>query len=105
MNANIVIRNKSPGDTGSVTQTNSSQATAQAANDNAVNQSATQSQTLAGDGSSGGQSQSVSQSAPTTQNANATAISVAARPALNRKNFTPASRETKTSVKPMPIAR
>jgi hypothetical protein len=80
LNANIVIRNKSPGDTGSVSQTNSSQATAQTANDNAVNQSATQSQTLEGGGSSGGQSQSVSQSAPTTQNANATAISTQTAP-------------------------
>jgi hypothetical protein len=75
LNANIVIRNKSPGDSGPVTQTNSSQATAQAANDNAVNQSATQAQTLAGDSSAGGQSQSVRQSAPTTQDANATATS------------------------------
>ena len=54
LNANIVIRNKSPGDTGPVTQTNSSQATAQAANDNAVNQSTTQAQALADDGSSSG---------------------------------------------------
>jgi hypothetical protein len=80
LNANIVIRNKSPGDTGPVTQTNSSQATAQAANDNAVNQSAVQTQTLAGGGSSGGQSQSVSQSAPTTQDASGTAISTQTSP-------------------------
>ena len=80
LNANIVIRNKSPGDTGPVTQTNSSQATAQAGNDNAVNQSAVQTQTLAGGGSSGGQSQSVSQSAPTMQDSNATAISTQTSP-------------------------
>jgi hypothetical protein len=80
LNANIVIRNKSPGDTGPVTQTNSSQATAQAANDNAVNQAATQTQTLAGDGSSSGQLQSVTQGAPTTQDANATAIATQSAP-------------------------
>src|SRR6266446_432155 len=80
LNANIVIRNKSPGDTGPVTQTNSSQATAQAGNDNAVNQSAVQTQTLAGGGSAGGQSQSVSQSAPTMQDSNATAISTQTSP-------------------------
>ena len=80
LNANIVIRNKSPGDTGSVTQTNSSQATAQAANDNALNQSAPQTQTLGGDGSSAGQSQSVSQSAPTEQDTNATAVSTQTAP-------------------------
>jgi hypothetical protein len=80
LNANIVIRNKSPGDTGPVTQTNSSQATAQAATDNALNQATTQTQTLAGDGSSGGQSQSVTQSAPTTQDANTTAISTQSAP-------------------------
>jgi len=80
LNANIVIRNKSPGDTGPVTQTNSSQATAQAANDNAVNQSTTQAQALADDGSSSGQSQSVTQSAPTAQDANATAISTQSAP-------------------------
>src|SRR6185436_1607052 len=39
------------------------------------------------------------------RNANAATISSAARPVLNRKNFTPASRETKTSVKAMPIAK
>ena len=80
LNANIVIRNKSPGDTGPVTQTNSSQATAQAANDNGLNQSAMQTQTLAGDGTSSGQSQSVSQSAPTAQDANATAVSTQSAP-------------------------
>jgi len=81
LNANIVVRNKSPGDTGPVTQTNSSQATAQAANDNALNQSALQTQTLAGDGSSSGQSQSVSESAPTAQDANATSVSTQSAPA------------------------
>ena len=80
LNANIVIRNKSPGDTGPVTQTNSSQATAQAANDNAVNQSGTQTQTLAGDRASSGQSQSLSQSAPTAQDANAIAVSTLSAP-------------------------
>jgi hypothetical protein len=80
LNANIVIRNKSPGDTGSVTQTNKSEATAQAANENAVNQSAAQTQTLAGDGSSSGQSQSLSQSASTAQDANATAVSTQSAP-------------------------
>src|SRR5437870_2237084 len=39
------------------------------------------------------------------RNASATAIRIAARPALNRKNFTPASRETKTSVKAIPTPR
>src|SRR5882724_3741920 len=33
------------------------------------------------------------------------AIRIAARPALNRKNFTPASRETKASVNAMPTPR
>src|SRR5258706_14302138 len=33
------------------------------------------------------------------------AIRIAASPALNRKNFTPASREPKTSVKAMPTPR
>jgi trimeric autotransporter adhesin len=80
LNANIVIRNKSPGDSGPVAQTNSSQATAQAANGNTVNQSATQTQTLAGDGPTSGQSQSVSQSAPTVQGANATAVSTQSAP-------------------------
>src|SRR5580693_1352530 len=37
--------------------------------------------------------------------ANATAINAAASPALKRKNFTPASRETTTSVKMMPRPR
>src|SRR5262245_19587913 len=39
------------------------------------------------------------------RNTNATAISIAARPALNRKNFTPASRDTSARVKTIPIAR
>jgi len=39
------------------------------------------------------------------RNANAPSTSSAAIPELNLKNFTPASRETKTSVKAMPIAR
>jgi hypothetical protein len=81
LNANIVIRNKSPGDSGPLTQTNSSQATAQAANDNAVDQSATQSQMLGGGGSSSGQVQSVTQSAPTVQASNASAISTQSAPA------------------------
>src|SRR6476619_3531312 len=37
--------------------------------------------------------------------AKATAIRMAARPALNRKNFTPASRDTSARVKTIPIAR
>src|SRR5215208_6317361 len=41
----------------------------------------------------------------TRRKANATAIKTAARPALNRKNFTPASRETSARVKTIPIAR
>jgi hypothetical protein len=77
-NANIVIRNKSPGDSGAVTQTNSSQATAQAVNGNAANQSADQTQTQTG--SSGGQAQSISQSAPTTQDANGIATSTQTLP-------------------------
>jgi epidermal growth factor receptor substrate 15 len=79
-NANIVIRNKSPGDSGAVTQTNSSQATAQAVNGNAANQSADQTQTQTGAGSSGGQAQSISQSAPTTQDANGIATSTQTLP-------------------------
>src|SRR5438132_8222188 len=39
------------------------------------------------------------------KNARAITRRIAARPALNRKNFTPASRETKTSVKMIPSAR
>src|SRR5262249_59909050 len=65
LNVNIVVRNKSPGDTAGVTQTNSSQATADAANTNAVTQAADQTQT--GGGATGGQSQSIVQSAPTSQ--------------------------------------
>src|SRR6266498_3176402 len=37
--------------------------------------------------------------------ASATAIRIAASPALNRKNFTPASRDTRTSVKAIPTPR
>ena len=55
LNANIVIRNKSPGDEGPVTQTNSVQSTAGAANSNAVDQAASQLQSGGGPGS--GQSQ------------------------------------------------
>src|SRR5437870_13086125 len=39
------------------------------------------------------------------RNASAIAIRIAARPALNRKNFTPASRETRISVNAMPMPR
>src|SRR6058998_1375900 len=39
------------------------------------------------------------------RNASAIAIRIAARPALNRKNFTPASRETSISVNAMPMPR
>src|SRR5438094_393480 len=39
------------------------------------------------------------------RNARAVAIRIAARPALNRKNFTPASRETRISVNAMPMPR
>jgi hypothetical protein len=45
-----------------------------------VNQSAAQTQTLAGNGSSSGQLQSLSQSAPTAQDADATAISTQSAP-------------------------
>ena len=74
LNANIVIRNKSPGDEGPVTQTNSVQSTAGAANSNAVDQAASQLQSGGGPGS--GQSQGATQSAPTVQTAGATATSV-----------------------------
>src|SRR5206468_2618029 len=39
------------------------------------------------------------------RNASATAIRIAARPALNRKNLTPASRDTRTSVNTIPTPR
>src|SRR6266536_263332 len=39
------------------------------------------------------------------RNASATAIRIAARPALNRKNLTPASRDTTTSVAMIPTPR
>jgi hypothetical protein len=80
LNANIVVRNKSPGDSAGVTQTNSSQATAQAANQNAVNQSADQSQTQSGADVNGGQSQSLVQSAPTIQSATSDAVSTQTSP-------------------------
>src|SRR5688572_21207508 len=41
----------------------------------------------------------------TRRKAKATAIRIAASPALNRKNFTPASRDTSSSVKTIPTAR
>src|SRR5580765_998012 len=44
-------------------------------------------------------------SVSTDRKKNATAIRMAASPALKRKNFTPASRETNTSVKMMPSPR
>lgn len=75
LNANIVIRNKSPGDSGAVIQTNDSQATAQAGTQNAVDQSADQAQAQADANAAGGQSQSVVQHAPTTQSSTAEATS------------------------------
>src|ERR1700681_2713064 len=42
---------------------------------------------------------------PVLRKARAIAIRIAARPALKRKNFTPASRDTNTSVKAMPTPR
>ncbi|MFL5944993.1 MAG: hypothetical protein ACJ74C_06085 [Gaiellaceae bacterium] len=78
LNLNIVVRNKSPGDDGPVSQTNTSQAIADATNANAVNQQSAQSQI--GGESSGGQSQSVAQSAPTSQTSNADATSTQLAP-------------------------
>jgi hypothetical protein len=78
LNVNIVIRNKSSGDEGPVSQTNTSSANAAATNANGVVQGSGQVQT--GDDSSGGQSQSASQSAPTSQTADATASSSQATP-------------------------
>jgi hypothetical protein len=73
MNVNIVVRNKSPGDEGPVSQSNSSQATAVAANTNAVDQAASQAQ-AAGDVASG-QAQSVTQDASISQAAGASSTS------------------------------
>jgi hypothetical protein len=79
LNVNIVIRNKSPGDEAGATQTNSSQATANAGNTNAVTQGVGQTQTAGG--AAGGQSQVVVQNAPTTQTAGSTATSTQTAPA------------------------
>jgi epidermal growth factor receptor substrate 15 len=97
-NFNITIRNKSPGDDGAVTQTNASSSTASASNANAANQDARQLQSGAGTTSPTGnasyppapqpqpasagtsQTQAATQSAPTTQTANATAASVQQKP-------------------------
>jgi hypothetical protein len=78
LNANIVVRNKSPGDGGAVTQANTVGSTAGAANSNAVTQVSNQSQD--GTGPAGGQSQAASQSAPVVQAADATATSIQAAP-------------------------
>ena len=89
LNANIVIRNKSPGDEGPVTQTNSVQSTAGAANSNAVDQAASQLQGGGGPGS--GQSQGATQSAPTVQTAGATATSVQGSPTNASVTIDPAA--------------
>ena len=89
LNANIVIRNKSPGDEGPVTQTNSVQSTAGAANSNAVDQAASQLQGAGGPGS--GQSQGATQSAPTVQTAGATATSVQGSPTNASVTIDPAA--------------
>jgi len=89
LNANIVIRNKSPGDEGPVSQTNSVQSTAGAANSNAVDQAASQLQS--GSGPGGGQSQGVTQSAPTVQTAGATATSVQGSPTNASVTIDPAA--------------
>ena len=73
LNLNIVVRNKSPGDEGPVTQTNASTATAGAANANVGSQGSGQLQN--GGGSPGGQSQLASQSVPTSQATTADATS------------------------------
>lgn len=78
LNLNIVVRNKSPGDTAGVTQANVSQATAGAANTNAVTQGSEQAQT--GGGATGGQSQVAIQDAPTSQTASSTATSAQVAP-------------------------
>ena len=91
-NFNITIRNKSPGDDGAVTQTNTSNATAGTANSNASKQDAGQLQSTPGtttsypptppqQASAGTtQSQASTQSAPTRQPGNATATSVQQAP-------------------------
>ena len=89
LNANIVIRNKSPGDEGPVSQTNSVQSTAGAANSNAVDQAASQLQSGSGPGS--GQSQGATQSAPTVQTAGATATSVQGSPTNASVTIDPAA--------------
>lgn len=78
LNLNIVVRNKSPGDEAPVTQTNTSQATANGSNTSAVTQGSNQLQTAGG--SSGGQTQIVRQDAPVSQSADATATSVQTAP-------------------------
>jgi hypothetical protein len=84
-----VIRNKSPGDEGPVTQTNSVQSTAGAANSNAVDQTASQPQSGSGPGS--GQSQGATQSAPTVQTAGATATSLQGAPTNTSVMIDPAA--------------
>ena len=78
LNANIVVRNKSPGDGGAVTQANTCGSTAGAVNSSVVNQASNQIQD--GVGPAGGQSQVASQSAPVVQAADATATSIQATP-------------------------
>ena len=89
LNANIVIRNKSPGDEGPVSQTNSVQSTAGAANSNAVDQAASQLQ--GGRRSGSGQSQGATQSAPTVQTAGATATSLQGAPTNASVTIDPAA--------------
>jgi hypothetical protein len=89
LNANIVIRNKSPGDEGPVTQTNSVQSTAGAVNSNAVDQAASQLQGAGAPGS--GQSQGATQSAPTAQTAGVTATSVQGSPTNASVTIDPAA--------------
>jgi hypothetical protein len=89
LNANIVIRNKSPGDEGPVTQTNSVQSTAGAANSNAVDQAVSQPQSGSGPGS--GQSQGATQSAPTVQTAGSTATSLQGAPTNTSVRIDPAA--------------
>lgn len=78
LNANIVVRNKSPGDGGAVTQANTVGSTAGAVNSSVVNQASNQIQD--GAGPADGQSQVVSQSAPVVQSADATANSIQMAP-------------------------
>jgi hypothetical protein len=73
MNTNISIRLDSPGDQGAVIQTNSSSAEAIAANANTTSQDATQEQS--GGAYAGGQAQSATQVALTSQDAAASAAS------------------------------